>query len=113
MHEASIAQALLEAITAEAKKQKAKPLSAKISCGAFSGINDEALTFAFEAISEKTICQNTKLIIKQKPVQAKCKNGHVYPLDIHKPKCPKCKTEEFELLPEEPLLLEEIEFEEK
>ena len=52
MHEASIAQALLEAISVEAKKQKGEPTAAKISCGAFSGINNEALCFAFEAISE-------------------------------------------------------------
>jgi hydrogenase nickel incorporation protein HypA/HybF len=114
MHEASIAQALLDTISAEAKKQKGKPVSAKISCGAFSGINNEALTFAFEAISEKTPCQNLKLVIEQKPIRAKCKkNGHIYVLDLHQPKCPKCKSEDFELLPDEPLLLEEITFEEK
>ena len=45
MHEASIAQALIETITAEAKKQKGKPIAAKISCSAFSGVNDEALRF--------------------------------------------------------------------
>jgi hydrogenase nickel incorporation protein HypA/HybF len=114
MHEASIAQALLDTISAEAKKQKGKPISAKISCGAFSGINNEALTFAFEAISDRTICKNLKLVIEQKPIKAKCKeNGHIYVLDLHKPKCPKCKSEDFELLPDEPLLLEEITFEEK
>ena len=35
MHEATIAQSVLEAISAEAKKQKAKPIAAKISCGVF------------------------------------------------------------------------------
>jgi len=113
MHEASIAQALFEAISAEAKKQKGKPVSAKISCGAFSGINNEALTFAFEAITDRTICKNLKLNIEQKPIKAKCKkNGHIYVFDLHKPRCPKCKCEDFELLPDEPLLLEELTFEE-
>ena len=114
MHEASIAQALFEAILAEAKKQKGKPVAAKISCGAFSGVNNEALCFAFEAISEGTVCQNLKLVIEQKPIRAKCKkNGHTYAFDLHKPNCPKCRCEDFELLPDEPLLLEEIEFEGK
>ena len=114
MHEASIAQALIETISAEAKKQKGKPIAAKISCGAFSGVNNEALCFAFEAISEKTICQNMKLVIEQKPIRARCKkNGHIYAFDLHKPRCPKCRCEDFELLPDAPLLLEEIEFEEK
>jgi hydrogenase nickel incorporation protein HypA/HybF len=114
MHEASIAQALIETITAEAKKQKGKPIAAKISCSAFSGVNDEALRFAFEAISDRTICKNLKLTIKQKPIQARCKeNGHLFVFDLHKPGCPKCKCEDFELLPDEPLLLEEITFEDK
>ncbi|MGA2071402.1 MAG: hydrogenase maturation nickel metallochaperone HypA [Sedimentisphaerales bacterium] len=114
MHEASIAQALFEAIYAEAKKQKGKPVAAKIGCGAFSGVNDEALRFAFEAISERTVCKNLKLTIEQKPIQARCKkNGHIYVLDLHKSRCPKCRCADFELLPDEPLLLEEITFEEK
>ena len=114
MHEASIAQALIETISAEAKKQKGKPVTAKISCGAFSGVNNEALTFAFEAISEGTVCKNMKLVIEQKPIKARCKkNGHTYVFDLHKPKCPKCRCEDFELLPDEPLLLEEITFEDK
>ncbi len=114
MHEASIAQALLETITAETKNQKGKPIAAKVSCGAFSGVNNEALCFAFEAISEGTVCRNLKLNVEQKPIQAKCKkNGHTYVLDLHKPKCPKCHSEDFELLPDEPLILEEITFEDK
>jgi hydrogenase nickel incorporation protein HypA/HybF len=114
MHEASIAQALLDTISQVAKKQKGRPVSAKVSCGAFSGVNNEALTFAFEALSEGTVCKNMKLVIEQKPIQARCKkNGHTYVLDLHKPKCPKCKCEDFELLPDAPLLLEEITFEDK
>ncbi len=114
MHEASIAQALLDTITEEAKKQKGRPVSAKVSCGAFSGVNDEALRFAFEALSELTPCKNMKIVIEQKPIKAKCKkHGHIYVLDLHKPKCPKCRSEDFELLPDEPLLLEEITFEDK
>ena len=50
MHETAIAQGLLDAIEKEADKQKAKPLSAKITCGLLSAVNDEALQFAFDAI---------------------------------------------------------------
>jgi hydrogenase nickel incorporation protein HypA/HybF len=112
MHETIVAQSLFEAISAETEKQKAKPISAKVSCGAFSGINNEALSFAFEAISKGTACEGLKLVIEQKPIQAKCKKcGETFVLDLHKPNCPKCKNDDFELLPDAPLLLEEIEFE--
>jgi hydrogenase nickel incorporation protein HypA/HybF len=112
MHEVMVAQSLFEAISAETEKQKAKPISAKVSCGAFSGVNNEALTFAFEAISKGTACEGLTLVIEQKPIQAKCKKcGETFTFDLHKPNCPKCQGDDFELLPDAPLLLEEIEFE--
>jgi hydrogenase nickel incorporation protein HypA/HybF len=114
MHEMTIAQSLLEAISAEVEKQNAKPVSATITCGAFSGVNNEALCFAFEAISKDTDCVGLKLYIEQKPIQARCKKcGSVFALDLHKPNCPNCRGDDFELLPDAPLLLEEMEFEEK
>jgi hydrogenase nickel incorporation protein HypA/HybF len=81
MHEMMIAESLLAAILEEAKKQDAKPISAKISCGMLNPVNDEILCFAFEAAAKGTACEGMKLEIE------------------HKAK------------PDAPLLLEEIEFE--
>jgi len=81
MHETMIAQSLVAAISEQAKKQNAKPISAKISCGMFNAVNDEILCFAFEAAAKSTPCEGMKLEIE------------------HKTK------------PDAPLLLEEIEFE--
>ena len=112
MHETMVAQSLFEVISAETEKQKSKPISAKVSCGVFSCINNEALSFAFEAISKGTACEGLTLVIEQKPIQAKCKKcSQIFVLDLHKPNCPKCQSDDFELLPDAPLLLEEIEFE--
>jgi hydrogenase nickel incorporation protein HypA/HybF len=114
MHEAMVAQSVLAAISAEAKKQKAKPVAAKISCGVFNAVNSDALRFAFEAISKGTACEGLKLAIEQKPIQARCKIcDDTFAFDLHEPKCPKCRRDDFELLPDEPLILEEIEFEDK
>jgi len=81
MHETMIAESLLAVILEEVKKQNAKPISAKISCGMFNAVNDEILCFAFEAAAKGTPCEGMKLEIE------------------HKTK------------PDAPLLLEEIEFE--
>jgi len=81
MHEMMIAQNLLAAISEEAKKQNAKPISAKISCGMLSAVNDEILCFAFEAAAKGTLCEGLRLEI------------------------------EYKAKPDAPLLLEEIEFE--
>jgi len=113
MHEASVAQAVLGAILAEAKKQKARPKAAAISCGALNTINDDALLFAFEALAKGTACEGLKLNIEHKPIEGKCRIcSQVFEFDIARPVCSKCDGDDFELLPDAPLILEEIVFEE-
>ncbi len=112
MHEATVAQAVLGAILAEAENQKARPIAAAISCGVLNAINDDVLLFAFEAIAKGTACEGLKLNIEHKPIEGKCRRcSQVFEFDIAKPSCGKCGGDDFELLPDAPLILEEIEFE--
>ena len=112
MHETMVAQNLLATISDEAAKQNAKPVSAKISCGTLNAINDEALCFAFEAIAKGTSCEGIKLEIEHKPIQGQCKGcNESFDVVFSQLSCPKCGSEEFDLLPDAPLVLEEIEFE--
>ena len=112
MHEMMVAKSLIEIISGEAAKQNAKPVGAKISCGTLNPVNDEALRFAFEAIGKDTPCEDMKIEIEHKPIGAKCKNcGEVFNVEFSHPACPACGGESFELLPDAPLLLEEIDFE--
>jgi hydrogenase nickel incorporation protein HypA/HybF len=112
MHETMVAENLLATISAESKKQNAKPVSAKISCGMLNAINDEVLGFAFEAIAKGTPCEGMKLEIEHKPIQGKCKHcDTIFNFEICQPKCPKCESTEFDLLPDAPLILEEVELE--
>ena len=111
MHETAIAQGLFDAIKKEAKKQKANPLSAKITCGVLNAVNDEVLQFAFDAISKDTICQATKLDIYHKPLQGQCKKcDKHFDIKISEPLCTHCSSGDFNLLPDEPIMLQEIEF---
>jgi hydrogenase nickel incorporation protein HypA/HybF len=112
MHETMVAQSLLATISDEAAEQNAKPTSAKISCGTLNAINDEALCFAFEAIAKGTICEGIKLEVEHKPIRGQCKNcNESFDVVLSRPSCPKCGSEQFDLLPDTPLMLEEIEFE--
>ncbi|MBN1805181.1 MAG: hydrogenase maturation nickel metallochaperone HypA [Sedimentisphaerales bacterium] len=111
MHEMTVAESLLTIISDEAAKQNAKPVSAKISCGSLNPVNDEALCFAFEAISKDTLCEGMTLTIDHKPLQGLCKNcKQKFNIELSSPKCSKCGSEDFELMADSPLLLEEIEF---
>ncbi len=112
MHEMVVAQSLLAQISEQAKIQKAKPVAAKISCGRLNEINDEVLRFAFESIAKDTLCQAVRLEIEHKSLQGRCKNcNRDFEIEITNPRCSFCSGEDFELLPDAPLMLEQIEFE--
>ena len=111
MHEMMVAQNLLSAILEETAKRNANPKAAKISCGELYVINDESLRFAFEAVSKETLCEGVKLEIEHKPIQGQCRNcNKSFDVEFSCPRCPKCGSEDFQLLPDAPLMLEEIEF---
>jgi len=111
MHEMMVAENLLAAISDEAAKRDAKPIGAKISCGMLYAINDEALCFAFKAISQDTPCEGLKLQIEHKSLQGLCMNcNQNFYVELSQPRCSKCGCEDFKLLPDAPLMLEEIEF---
>jgi hydrogenase nickel incorporation protein HypA/HybF len=112
MHETAVAQSLIEMISQEAQNRHARPVRAKMSCGELNAINDESLSFAFEAIAEGTPCEGMRLQIVHKPLEAKCGTcGRVFAVDFANVKCPDCGGGDFELLLDAPLLVEEIEFE--
>ena len=112
MHETMVAESVLLAISAKAAELNLKPISAKISCGQLNPINDEVLKFAFEAAARGTVCEGLKLQVVHIPLKATCKRcGKDFDFDIYSPTCANCKSEDFEIGPDAPLLLEEIEFE--
>jgi len=112
MHETMVAQSLFATISKESAKHNAKPIIARISCGTLNAINDDSLRFAFEAIAKGTSCEGVKLEIEHKRIQGRCKNcDESFDIKFSHPCCPKCSSVEFDLMPDAPLVLEEIEFE--
>ncbi|HAL44981.1 MAG: hypothetical protein A2Y12_06655 [Planctomycetes bacterium GWF2_42_9] len=113
MHEAMVAENILEAILAQVPKKKGTVVRIVISCGVINALNDEAMKFAFDSISQGTICQNAKLKIKHIPLKASCNHCHKkFNFDLYDPQCPKCGKSDIKLGADAPLLLKEIEFEE-
>jgi hydrogenase nickel incorporation protein HypA/HybF len=110
MHEMSVAESLLTIISDEATKNNARPIGARISCGTLNPINDEVLCFAFDAITKGTSYEGMKLQVDHKPIQAQCRNcNEKFDIEFSSPECPKCGSEDFVLMPDAPLILEEIE----
>ncbi|MBN1126543.1 MAG: hydrogenase maturation nickel metallochaperone HypA [Sedimentisphaerales bacterium] len=114
MHETAVAQSIVETILVEAKKIDKKPIRAKISCGQFNALNDEVMEFAFDVASQDTACKGMKLEIHHVPLRANCKKcQNEFEFDIYSGSCPTCGNSEIEFVPDAPLLLEEIEFEDE
>ncbi len=112
MHEAMVAQSLLAAIAAEAEKHSAHPISARLTCGKLYCINSDVLDFAFQSISKGTPCEGCKLVVEHNPLLAHCRDCNAdFEIDMDDPECPHCGGSNFKLLPDESLVLEEIEFE--
>jgi hydrogenase nickel incorporation protein HypA/HybF len=114
MHETAIAESVLATILEQAEKLKSKPVSACISCGQFNRINEEVMQFAFVAASMGTVCEGMQLKIRHIPLRATCKQCHTtFEFDVDEPVCNACRNEQFVFIPDAPLLLEEVEFEEQ
>ena len=110
MHEMMVAQSILSTIREEAAKVGAKPIGAKVSCGQLNPINDEALKFAFEAAARGTECEGMKIKVVHIPLKSICKNcGNESDFDVYSPGCGKCRSTDFSIGSDAPLMLEQIE----
>jgi hydrogenase nickel incorporation protein HypA/HybF len=114
MHEAMIAESIIESILSQVPKKNGRVVKVVISCGQINALNDEAMEFAFEAVSEDTICKGAQLKIRHIPLKATCSDCHKkFDYDLYSPQCPKCGKSDIKIGEDAPLLLEEIEFEEQ
>ncbi|MFA6187046.1 MAG: hydrogenase maturation nickel metallochaperone HypA [Phycisphaerae bacterium] len=114
MHEAAVAENLLQSIiAASAEHSDKKIVRIVMSCGQINAINDEAMKFAFEAVAEDTICQGAILEIKHIPLKSQCRRCKLeFDFDFYSPHCSDCGSTDIAIGADAPLLLEEIEFEE-
>lgn len=97
MHEVGIAASILESVETEARRQPESRFAAVgVRIGELSNVDQDALTFAFEALTRKTSRENLKLEVEWCPRRQKCLNCHeefvVKEFDLSCPKCGGNKT---------------------
>ena len=98
MHELSIAQNLLDIVSAQCLKDGFKEIeSINIKVGKASGIMPDALSFAFDAIKTDTIAKNACLNIAEIPVAGSCRDcNSVFTVEEEYVLCcPSCKGSSF------------------
>jgi hydrogenase nickel incorporation protein HypA/HybF len=111
MHEAGIAQSLLDIVEETAFNNNAnKVLKIFVEIGKLQAIETDSLLFAFDALKEGTIANNAKLIIREIPIIGLCHDcKHKYEYDNYIFTCKNCNSINVEIISGEELRISEIE----
>ncbi len=92
MHEFSVAQSIIDVALKARKENKVDYIRVvEVEIGQAAGIEIDALNFAWESAIKDSALENTKLAIKQIPVEVSCRSCHfIYKPDEVFELCPNC-----------------------
>lgn len=92
MHEMSIMMSIIEIADKEVIKSNSKYVEKiELDIGALSGVEIEALEFAWEVSKKDTIMENAQMIINHIEGKSKCTNcNHIFDSTSYIDSCPKC-----------------------
>jgi hydrogenase nickel incorporation protein HypA/HybF len=92
MHEVSIAQGLMKILEDETKKHGVSRVTkVKVRIGTLSAVVPDALTFAFEVVSEGTVAQGAELNIEVVQAKGRCDKCNIdFDVDECIFLCPHC-----------------------
>ena len=99
MHEVSIAQSVVDLVEKEAKIAEAiKVTRVELDIGSLSGVETEALEFAWEMVVKDTLLENATLLINYIMARARCKEcGSEFGSENYFTPCPSCDSFSFEV----------------
>lgn len=104
MHELSIAASILETVEGEIASRsggvpRGSVCEVALRIGRMSGIEPEALSFAWEVARRGTICDSAELVLDLVPVVASCSVcGGSFPLEDGGGECPTCGSAPFTIV---------------
>ena len=93
MHEMAIAEGILDIALDYARKNGARRIGEiGLQIGEMAGVEGEALSMAFHAISQGTIAEGARLVRKDVPLIGKCSHcGRECHIEHYDFTCPACK----------------------
>jgi len=114
MHEVGIASNILELSQAEATRRPgSKLIRVGVRVGVLSGVDNDALQFAIEALTRGTDLETMKFEIETCPRRNRCQScGHEFESSIYEAACPQCSSENSVLIGGDELDLRCVELEE-
>ena len=92
MHEAALAENILQIALDTAAANRAEKISAiGLRLGEMSGVEVEALNFSFDVLKKNTPAENAELKITRVPISAKCNRcGKTFTVARYNFFCPEC-----------------------
>ena len=111
MHEMSIVAGVLDAVVPSAEQAGAeRVLAITLRIGDMTEVVDEALAFAFEALTEGTICEGAELVVNKVAPRSICfECGAEFGHDRFHRACPSCGSYETRIVAGKELEIESIE----
>jgi len=110
MHELSIALSMMDRIREEAARHSGAVRSVQVKIGVLSGVDTEALRFAWEIARAGTELEQTELQIESVSLRVRCPEcGEVYSPEIFSLACPRCVTPALDILEGKELELTSLE----
>ncbi len=72
MHELSIAMSIIDVVSEEATRRKARVDAVHLKVGVLSGVVADALQFSYEMACQDTPLQGSRLVIEEVPIVVYC-----------------------------------------
>jgi hydrogenase nickel incorporation protein HypA/HybF len=112
MHELSIALSMIEQVEQQAAAQGGGVRSIQVKIGELSGVDVEALRFAWEIARAGTALAASELVIERVPLRVRCPQcGRTRTPEMQAIACPDCAEAEQEILAGRELELVSLEVE--
>jgi Zn finger protein HypA/HybF involved in hydrogenase expression len=111
VHEIGLAAAVIEQLESLGAEYPGKRICCvRLSWGPLQPISEAALREAFEILAAERPFGSAQLEITVEPLRARCCGcGGEFSLDASPDACPHCRGGRFDLLPDKPLTLEQVE----
>ena len=113
MHEMALAKGVLDIVESYAVNNNAKKVTEiTVLVGEMTGVVWESLEFCFQALSQNTMAEGAKLIMKPVPLIGRCgKCGNQEPIENYKFICSACGSSQIQIISGRELRVESLEAE--
>lgn len=113
MHEVSLCESIMEILEEQACRAGASRVrSVKLIIGELSGVVEDAMRFAFEAVSRGSFADGAELVIDKRPLTARCRGcGGEFAVEGYAFACARCGGPDIEIVSGRELMVDEVELE--